>query len=84
MHLLFAGASSSPDLPVTTEPQSLGMEKVQELIEEKEQLSASLFQLTTRFAQVLVEIHCSVNQLDTEIKKTTIVTIMYLDMYSVQ
>nr|CAB3265831.1 RUN domain-containing protein 1-like [Phallusia mammillata] len=51
------GASASPDLPIMAEPRSLQEDRVQELIDEKEQLSSSLFSLTTRFAQIQFRLH---------------------------
>ena len=51
--LYFLGAAMPPGIPVTVEPKSFDMDRIEQLENEKEQLNASLFALTTRFAQVL-------------------------------
>ncbi|XP_078489505.1 RUN domain-containing protein 1 [Ciona intestinalis] len=51
------GASSSPDLPIMTEPKKQEENRVAQLEEEKEHLTSSLFSLTTRFAQIQFRLH---------------------------
>ena len=50
--IFILGASTPPGIPITVEPKSLDADRIEQLENEKEQLSASLFALTTRFAQV--------------------------------
>ena len=52
--IVYLGASTPPGIPVTVEPKSIDPTRLEQLEMEKEQLSASLFALTTRFAQVML------------------------------